>query len=88
MGSRHRSTKYGVSETDYTAMLLTQGNCCAICQISEQEYKLTSERYNKFAVDHCHTSGKVRGLLCTNCNTALGLLKDNKSALQRAIDYL
>jgi hypothetical protein len=49
---------------------------------------LYSKRYKRFAVDHCHTSGKIRGLLCTNCNTAIGLLKDDPNALQRAIDWV
>jgi hypothetical protein len=42
----------------------------------------------KLMVDHCHATGKVRGLLCHNCNRALGLLKDDKSTIRRALEYL
>jgi len=42
----------------------------------------------KLVVDHCHEGGQVRGLLCHNCNRALGLLKDDVDTLQKAIDYL
>jgi hypothetical protein len=41
-----------------------------------------------FVVDHCHATGKVRGLLCHNCNRALGLMQDNIENIKRAADYL
>lgn len=80
---KQRYKKLGVCNTQYEEMLVSQKGCCAICQS-----KLNSSRYTKFAVDHDHTTGKVRGLLCTSCNTAIGLMKDSVIRLQSAITYL
>jgi hypothetical protein len=80
---RQRVKKLGVSNLDYEKMFIEQEGQCKIC-----ECKLNSSRYTKFAVDHDHKTGHVRGLLCTNCNTALGLMKDSTYRLQKSIDYL
>lgn len=63
----------------------SQLGCCAICSSS-----LTSPVYNKGDqhIDHCHASGKVRGLLCSNCNTLLGVARDDPAILKEAIAYL
>ena len=79
--SRERSL--GVTEAQYKAMYIEQAGRCGICR-----QRLYSKRYKAFAVDHCHSSGKIRGLLCTRCNTGLGLFKDDPTALQRAIDWI
>lgn len=73
----------GVDFKVYHHMLKAQGHRCKICQTT-----LESSRYSKFAVDHCHKTGRVRGLLCTNCNTAIGLMKDSVERLASAIKYL
>lgn len=73
----------GATSNDYAEMYARQGGKCAICGCI-----LNSSRYTQFAVDHCHKTGKLRGLLCTNCNTGLGLFKDSTQRLQGAIDYL
>lgn len=73
--------KYGISLEDYQKLLDSQNGVCAICW-DKNIYKKT------LVVDHCHTSDKVRGLLCDNCNLALGLTKDNPEILLRAIKYL
>jgi len=70
-------------KTLYETKLEQQNNTCAICFKPEQ-----SNRYKTLCVDHCHTTGKIRGLLCSNCNRALGLLKDDRGNLQSAINYL
>jgi hypothetical protein len=63
-------------------MLEEQEHKCAICLTSDTDLdKLLS-------VDHCHTTGKIRGLLCNNCNLALGNFKDNLNSLENAIKYL
>ena len=80
---RQRYKKLGVCNTKYDEMLVKQKGVCAICNST-----LNSSRYTKLAVDHDHRTGKVRGLLCTNCNTAIGLMKDSTIRLQNAIEYL
>jgi len=67
--------------TEYDTLLTQQGGVCAIC-------KVAPDNQRKLAVDHCHQTGRVRGLLCTACNVALGYLQDNTERLQRAIQYL
>lgn len=78
-GKRIRS--YGITELQHWLMESYQGHKCAICEQPEKNGKSLS-------IDHDHDSGKVRGLLCNNCNRALGLLKDDKEMLSKAIHYL
>lgn len=73
---------YGLSLNDYQEMHRKQNGCCLICGIAED--KLT----RPLNVDHNHTTNKVRGLLCCNCNTAIGLFKENKELIQKAVEYL
>ena len=72
--------KYGISTNEYDAMHKAQGGVCAICQLSSSGSRL--------AVDHCHSSGAVRGLLCFDCNSSLGKFRDDEALLARAIEYL
>ena len=74
--------EFGIRQSDYDLMLVSQKHSCAICS------KHISEEKRAFHVDHCHTTGKVRGLLCSNCNRALGYFKDSTHNLQQAITYL
>lgn len=80
---RHLVRKYGVTLADYEAMLAKQNGRCAICCAPEAE-----QRNGVFHVDHCHATGRVRGLLCRGCNHVLGHVKDDPETLQRAIAYL
>jgi hypothetical protein len=73
--------KFGITKAAYDALLLAQNGVCAIC---DKECK--SGR--RLAVDHCHSTGKVRGLLCIKCNNALGKVDDSPRILRRMIDYL
>ena len=73
---------YGITLEDYNKMLITQNNCCLGCK---QNASILSK---PLCVDHCHNTGKVRGLLCDNCNKALGLLKDDSTILFNLINYL
>ena len=75
--------RYGLTDAEYLAMLHSQGRACKICR-----RLVSSERYNKLAVDHCHTTGAVRGLLCTPCNVSLGQFRDDPALLLRAAKYL
>ena len=72
---------YGLSKDEYINLLHIQGGKCAIC---EQECKSRQ----RLAVDHCHDTNKVRGLLCNRCNRALGLLLDDVELVSSALSYL
>jgi len=63
-----------------------QNHCCEICGENVENCEKGSG--NRLAVDHCHNTNKVRGLLCSACNILLGKAKDNISILQSAINYL
>lgn len=73
---------YGIDLDIYNSMLESQNYKCLIC------FKNQFEEPRKFTVDHCHTTGKVRGLLCNSCNRALGIFSDSVDVLQSAINYL
>lgn len=73
---------YNLTKKEHDYLYSSQNGCCAICGREEKEL-------NKILhVDHCHKDGKVRGLLCSNCNTSLGLMKDSIELLEKAIGYL
>ena len=76
-------TKYGVTETDYNQMLESQNGVCKICKTEPE-----NSPKGLLFIDHCHATGKVRGLLCDHCNNLLGRAKDSVSTLQEAIKYL
>lgn len=82
---RNESLKkqFGLTIEEFDKMNLKQNGLCAICSRNER-----SERNKHLAVDHCHKNGAIRGLLCSNCNRALGLLEDSVEILKKAIDYL
>jgi hypothetical protein len=72
---------FGITLADKAALLASQGGVCAICKTA---------KWSKHGphVDHCHKTGKVRGILCHNCNVALGMMGDNQRRLRAAIRYL
>lgn len=82
---KHREThlrnKYGITLDFYDKLLEEQNYVCDICH-------LTNNNGYKLCVDHCHSTGKIRGLLCHTCNTALGKFRDNIDLLEAAIKYL
>jgi len=75
--------KYGISYSDYEYLLSKQDKKCDICDTRFED----AQRGILF-VDHCHKTGKIRGLLCQNCNTAIGLLQDDPSLCVKAEKYL
>lgn len=79
-----RKRKYGISEDQFQVLLESQNYCCAICSIHLDNSKFSL----RGQLDHCHKEGTIRGVLCGQCNTALGLFKDNKNILLEAISYL
>lgn len=72
---------FGITPGDYRAMLAAQGGVCAICRKPEKIRQ-------RLAVDHDHATGKVRGLLCRDCNTSLGKFGDSLEILRNAVAYL
>lgn len=74
--------KYGINKETYMDMFNKQGGKCCICYIPQDKLK------RRLAVDHCHKTGKVRALLCLNCNRGIGMLKDNPEYLRRAVELL
>ena len=72
--------KYGLSPEGYMELLRVQDNKCAICGSEPTRFRLS--------VDHCHKTGKVRGLLCSSCNRGLGYLKDDQETVKKALQYL
>ena len=81
--SRRMVQRYGITIDEYDEMLKLQNGKCAICGTN----KLAKGK-SRFAIDHCHYTGKVRGLLCTNCNSGIGKLKDDKDLIMNAYIYL
>ena len=73
----HLRRKYGLTKQEHLNLLIVQDYKCAICKNGNPEY-----------VDHSHKTGRVRGLLCPSCNTAIGLLREDKNLFHSAIDYI
>lgn len=73
-------TKYGITLEKYESMVEAQNGLCAVCN--------TKPSHRRLDVDHSHISGKLRKLLCSNCNTALGLLKEDKERITKLLQYL
>lgn len=77
--ARKRLSRYGLNETSYKRLRLSQGGLCAVCGV---------DLATSCEVDHDHATGEVRGLLCWRCNRGLGLFKDSVSYLRNAVKYL
>lgn len=82
--------KVKLSKSDYKKMYDEQNGKCKICNQTEigQCFKSSKQKLKRLAIDHCHKTLKIRGLLCQSCNTALGSFKDSIEMLQSAIQYL
>jgi hypothetical protein len=78
---RNLKYKYGLSAAGYDDLLAQQGGVCAICQQLDPKGR-------RLAVDHCHETGRVRGLLCVPCNVGIGNLNDDPERLLAAVAYL
>jgi len=79
----HRKRRYGLSEEAFMAIYHAQGGKCDMCGVSKEAYSIRG-----LCVDHDHKTGKVRGLLCTGCNTGIGSLKEDIELLLKAVEYL
>jgi hypothetical protein len=83
---RYYLRNYGVGYDHVQMMLTEQDHRCAICKC--EGFIIKDCHTMSLAVDHCHDTGRVRGLLCHNCNRALGLLKDDPDVLRTALEYI
>src|SRR5262245_43554588 len=81
--NRHLVRSYGMTKEEFHTLLASQGGECAICPSTDPQRK-----FGNFVVDHCHTTGKVRGLLCHRCNVALALANDDPDLLRAMASYL
>ena len=73
--------RYGITLEEYNSMLDSQNSLCYICET-------TFDEDNKAQVDHDHKTGKIRKLLCRNCNTAIGHMKEDIDVLKKSIKYI
>lgn len=80
--SRHYKHKYGINEKEYRDLVDLFGGQCGICGKTEKE------EGKRLSVDHCHTTGEVRGILCMDCNVSLGRMKEDPSLLREMIRYI
>lgn len=71
------NSKFKITTSEESHMHNEQGACCAICGVKTQ-----------LLVDHCHETGKVRGLLCRGCNGGIGFFRENPSAMRKAAEYI
>lgn len=74
--------KYGITREEYLMLLSKQDNKCKICGKAEKD------NGRELAVDHCHNTNRIRGILCVRCNAGLGNFKDNIRLLEKAVNYL
>lgn len=85
----HEAAKrYGVTVGEVEALRISQNDCCAICGTHVSDLEHRQHIHNPLVIDHDHATGKVRGLLCSPCNTGIGQLKENIDILLSAIDYI
>ena len=84
--SAYLKRTYGITYKQYLELYKNQKGKCKIC--GSEGFKMAEYHKTLLVVDHCHETGKVRGLLCHNCNRGLGLFHDSKDDLLKAIEYL
>lgn len=79
---------YGITEEDYLHMFMRQEGVCACCGREETHFSKRGNTIMKLSVDHCHKTGKVRALLCNECNTSLGLLDEDPERVACLLRYV
>lgn len=83
-----RFKKYNITEKQYNEMVIKQNDLCFICDKNETRLNKRSGKKQPLCIDHCHKTGKIRGLLCFKCNFVLGLFNDDINLFNKAIEYL
>ena len=82
----HLKHTYGITLEEYEKMLIVQNNVCAVCL--QPETGIRRGEVKSLDVDHNHETGHIRGLLCSACNTALGLLKEDALRISKLLEYV
>lgn len=82
-GVKERCYRYGILPAEYDRLRKQQDYRCALCGLSEDD-----NLHGVLYIDHSHTTGTVRGLLCSECNSGLGKFRDNPALLRKAAEYL
>lgn len=90
---KHLLRKFGITLSEYEALAELQGGVCAICgelPTGQRNRRRGEQRVfrARLVVDHDHSTGEVRGLLCNNCNAGIGVLNDDPALIRRALNYL
>lgn len=85
---QHLKHKYGVTHAEFSQQWDRQQGCCAICRGELPDLMTYDNRRRGYAIDHNHNTGEFRGILCTKCNSLLGMAKDSVEVLRRAVTYL
>lgn len=80
--------KYKMTPDDWYAMRAHQDNSCLICATKFRDVNIQHHAPDNCCVDHCHSTGKIRGLLCSTCNLGIGYFRDRPAVLRKAADYL
>ena len=83
--ARRRKTNYGIENEHFERLMYEQQGCCAICKMA---FVIDGKKSQVPVVDHNHTTGAIRGLLCLKCNNAIGLLQDSVQVILNAAEYL
>jgi hypothetical protein len=86
LSDKERQRRFGITPKKYAELFSQQNGACAICKKPETATRMG--KVKALSVDHCHSTNIVRGLLCSDCNTGIGKLKDDVSIMQSAINYL
>lgn len=86
LNNRYLKRNYNTDYNVVKQMYEDQDNKCHLC--GTEGFKMNPNAKKNLVVDHCHETGKVRRLLCHNCNRALGLFKDNEEVLRKAANYV
>jgi len=85
---RHLKDDFNITLEYYDDLVRKQNNKCAICKQEETALTNNKSRIKSLCVDHCHKTGKIRGLLCQKCNLILGIMKDNTELFKECTNYL
>lgn len=85
---RKTCRKYSMTLEDYDVLHEAQGYVCAICEKPETRLGSLSGEVQRLSIDHCHRTGRIRGLLCAKCNLGIGHFEDDVPRLKRIVEYL